>query len=116
MAPQEYRRGQEAESARIEQPAARLLRHRHTSVPSHGELDDITVAAEPAARKLQVGWEDEQRQGSRRQCRLRADARFRHRASPQLRAVLGCEAVDATNLSQPADAVHLDVPNFWPVQ
>src|SRR3989442_1562258 len=79
-----------------------------------GELDNQPLRAEPAARGLKGGWNEKEREVRRRQCPLRADARFRHRPSPQLPAVLGCEMVDATTLSPPADAVRLDVPNFWP--
>src|SRR5258708_4138750 len=86
MAPQYYGRRQEAKSCRIEQAAARLPRHHHAAILPHGQLDDVAIAAEPAARRLEIGRIDEQRQGRRRPCRLRSDARFRHRARPELAA------------------------------
>src|SRR6185503_9755726 len=61
---------------------------------------------------LEVRRVDESRQRRGRQCGLRADPRFGHRAGPQLGAVRLGDAVDAAHFAQPSDAMHLDVPDL----
>src|SRR5439155_15481317 len=112
MAPQYYRRGQEAKSARIEQPPTGLLRYGHTAVLTHRQLDDVAVAAEPAARRLEVRGIDEQRQRRGGERGLRSNTRLRHRPRPQRGAVLRSQPVDAADLREAADTMHLDIPDF----
>src|SRR4051812_37967554 len=105
MAPPKYRRRQEPKARRIEQAATALLRDRHTTLPSHRQLDDVAIPAEPAGGGLDIGWIDEERQRRGRQRRLGPDARLGHRSRPELGAVFGRQPVDAADLLQPADAV-----------
>src|SRR5262245_49805745 len=105
MAPQKYGRSQVPETGGIEQPPARLSWDCDTPVRSHRELDDVAIAPEPPARRLQIGRIDEQWKRSGGERRLRADARLGHGARPQLRVVFGGQPVDRAHLGETADPV-----------
>src|SRR6185437_15777939 len=87
-----------SKTAGVQQCRYRHSRHVHPALLTHGELDNVHVAAKPAGAGLEIRRIDEPRKGRRGQRRLRSEAGLRHGAGPQSNAGVLSNPHDPTDL------------------